>query len=135
MKTTFCLFLFFLVLSPGKHQEALPDAYSSETMINIKLNEGEKWSTDKPTAAHIQTMIDLCEEALSHRTYETAPLREALAQEIDLLIQNTQMTGNARAQLQKYQLGLRKRIETISQDRDTVNWLTDYLDRFFEYFE
>lgn len=111
------------------------DAISSETMIKIKLNEGKKWQTDDATTTHIETMIALCEQALSQKTYEVTPLNDALTKEINLLNRNTQITGDARAQLHNYQLGIRKRILAISDNRGTVEWLLIELKRFSEYFD
>lgn len=113
----------------------MPDAYSSATIINISLNDGEKWETDEATTNHINNLKLLCENQLSQKTIDDELLREELNREVDLLNRNTKMTGNARAQLHNYQMGIRSRINTISQDRESVIWLTDYLDRFFEYFE
>ncbi|GGD84630.1 hypothetical protein [Planktosalinus lacus] len=135
MKTLLSLFCCYLLLTPSLPPVAIPDAHSSATMINLKLNDGEKWPTDEVTTNHIQSMIDLCEAALSQRTYAVAPLHEALTQEIDALNQNTQMSGDARAQLHNYQLGLRKRIEALSENRGTVEWLLHELKRFTDYFE
>ncbi|WP_339610875.1 hypothetical protein [uncultured Planktosalinus sp.] len=135
MKILLSLFCFYLLLTPPPPSVAIPDAYSSATMIKLKLNDGEKWPTDEATTNHIQSMIGLCEEALSQRTYAVAPLHEALSKEIDLLNRNTQITGDARAQLHNYQLGLRNRIEALSDNRGSVEWLLHELKRFADYFE
>lgn len=135
MKTMLCLFLFYLMLSPGNQPETLPDAYSSETIINVKLNEGEKWPADEATTRHIKKLQDLCQQQLSEKTIDDELLREELTREVDLLNRNTQMSGDARTQLHNYQLGIRNRINTLSQDRESVQWLTDYLERYYEFFE
>lgn len=127
--------LFVLVLFPAETKTFIPDAYSSETIINIKLNDGEKWAADEATTRHIRNMQSLCDAQLSEKTIDDELLREQLKREVDLLNTNTSMTGEARTQLHKYQEGICNRINTLSQDRDTVNWLTDYLERYFEYFE
>lgn len=111
------------------------DAISSETMIKIKLNEGKKWPKDDATTKHIQTMIALCEQALSQKTYEVIELNDAFTKEINLLNRNTKMTGDARAQLHNYQLGIRKRIQAISNNRGSVEWLLHELKRYADYFD
>jgi hypothetical protein len=135
MKTAFCLFLFYLMLSPGNHMATIPDAISSETIINVKLNDGKKWPADEATTQHVNNLLGLCQQQLSEKTIDDELLREELTREVDLLNRNTQMSGDARAQLHSFQLGIRNRINTISQDRESVLWLTDYLERYFEYFE
>jgi hypothetical protein len=135
MKFILYLFLPLLFLFSGETSTLNPDAYSSETIINIKLNDGEKWPADEATTTHINNMQLLCDAQLSEKTIDDELLREQLTQEVDLLNRNTQMTGDARAQLHNYQLGIRSRINTLSQDRESVIWLTDYLQRYFEYFE
>ncbi len=136
MKTIFTLFLsllFFAFFTPEK--QLIVDAISSETVINIKMNNGEKWPSDTSTTAHIQTMIALCEEALSQKDYKVLPLKEALTNEINLLNRNTQITGDARSQLHNYQLGIRKRINAVIENRGSVEWLMHELKRYFDYFE
>jgi hypothetical protein len=136
MKTFLLLLLSLLSLTLiSTEEESTIDAYSSETIINIRLNDGEKWSADEATTKHIHTMQSLCESQLSEKTIDDELLREQLNTEVDLLNRNTKMTGDARAQLHNYQMGIRSRINTISQDRESVVWLKDYLKRYFEYFE
>lgn len=124
-----------LLLLPEENKTLIPDAYSSETIINLRLNDGEKWKADEATTAHIRNLQAICDAQLSEKTIDDELLKEQLSLEVDLLNRNTQMTGDARAQLHNYQMGIRSRINTISQERETVLWLTDYLERFFEYFE
>lgn len=135
MKFIFYLVFLMMLLFPVETKTFKPDAVSSETIINIKLNDGEKWTADEATTAHIRTMQSLCETQLSEKTIDDELLREQLNAEVDLLNRNTKMTGDARSQLHNYQMGIRSRINTISQDRDTVIWIKDYLERYFEYFE
>lgn len=127
--------LLILFLFSAETKTLKPDAYSSETIINIKLNDGEKWQADEVTTAHIRNLQSLCDAQLSEKTIDDELLCEQLTREVDLLNRNTTMTGDARAQLHNYQMGIRSRINTISQDRESVMWLTDYLERYFEYFE
>lgn len=135
MKISLITFIFLLYLFPVKVESYKPDAVSSETIINIKLNEGEKWPADEVTTNHIRNMQALCEEQLAEKTIDDELLREKLNHEVDLLNRNTTMTGDARSQLHNYQLGIRSRINTLSQDRESVIWLTDYLKRYDDYFE
>lgn len=132
----FLLSLFAVILLfPKENKILIPDAYSSETIINIRLNDGEKWKADEATTTHIRNMQAICDAQLSEKTIDDELLKGQLLPEVDLLNRNTQMTGDARAQLHNYQMGIRSRINTISQERETVLWLTEYLERFFEYFE
>tara|TARA_R110000850_G_scaffold30630_2_gene84203 strand:+ start:52663 stop:53070 length:408 start_codon:yes stop_codon:yes gene_type:complete len=135
MKCIIITSLFFIFLFPVENKPLIPDAISSETVINVKLNNGEKWQADEATTEHIKNLQALCKQQLSEKTIDDELLREELTREVDLLNRNTQMTGDARAQLHNYQLGIRNRINTISQDRESVQWLTDYLQRYFDYFE
>jgi|GEM_PF-3918441 len=136
MKTCITLILallFFTSFSLEKQQNV--DAISSETMIKIKLNEGEKWPTDTATKKHINLMIELCEQALSQKAYDVNLLTESCTKEVNLLNRNTKMTGDARSQLHNYQLGIRKRINALSDNRGSVEWLLHELKRFSDYFE
>tara|TARA_R110002072_G_scaffold9239_1_gene45305 strand:- start:12832 stop:13242 length:411 start_codon:yes stop_codon:yes gene_type:complete len=136
MKTFLIILLSVLGFAFVTTKEPLKvDAISSETMINIKLDEGKKWPTDDATTSHIQTMITLCEQALSQKTYEVTALNDALTKEINLLNRNTKMTGDARSQLHNYQLGIRKRIQAISDNRGSVEWLLHELKRYADYFD
>ncbi len=136
MKLSLILLLAFLSFAFIPTKEPLKvDAISSETMINIKLDEGKKWPADDATSKHIQTMIALCEQALSQKKYEVPLLNETLTKEINLLNRNTQMTGDARSQLHNYQLGIRKRIQAISDNRGSVEWLLHELKRYADFFD
>lgn len=135
MNYYFLLYLFTLSFIATPKADLKPDAYSSATIINIALNDGEKWEADEATTTHIQNLKAHCEAQLAEKTIDDDLLREQLNREVDLLNRNTKMTGNARSQLHNYQMGIRSRINTISQERESVLWLTDYLDRYFDYFE
>lgn len=132
------LFLFLSSLSSlfvFSEKEVHIDAYSSETVIQIKLNDGEKWEADAETTASIKALQEICERHYNEKTVDDELLKQELNAEVDKLNRVTKMTGNARSQLHNYQMGIRNRINVISQDRDTLQWMMDYLETYYTYFE
>lgn len=136
MKAMFFLFLSSLCsLFVLSEQEVSVDAYSSETVINIKLNDGEKWEADAETTASIKALQEICKRHYNEKTVDDELLKEELTTEVDRLNRVTKLTGNARSQLHNYQMGIRNRINVISQDRETIQWMMDYLETYYTYFE
>ncbi len=136
MKAMFFLFLSsWCSLFVFSEQEVSIDAYSSETVINIKLNDGEKWEADAETTASIKALQEICLRHYNEKTVDDELLKEKLTTEVDKLNRVTKLTGNARSQLHNYQMGIRNRINVISQDRQTLQWLMDYLETYYTYFE
>lgn len=132
--------LFILLSSLGflfvfPEQEVSIDAYSSETVINIKLNDGEKWEADTETTASIKALQEICSRHYNEKTLDDELLKEELTAEVNNLNRVTRLKGDARSQLHNYQMGIRNRINVISQDRETLQWMMDYLKTYYTYFE
>lgn len=135
MKTFFFLFLSVLSFTIPPPENTIPiDAYSSETVITIKLNDGEKWKADAATTASIEKLQEICNTHFNEKTVDDELLKETLTTEVDKLNRVSKLTGNARSQLHNYQMGIRSRINTISQDRESIMWLMDYLETYYTYF-
>lgn len=136
MKTIFTLFLsllFFAFFTPEKQRSI--DAISSETVINIKLNNGEKWKADAKTTASIEKLKKICSTHFNTKTIDDELLKEQLTAEVNNLNRVTGLKDGARSQLHNYQMGIRNRINVLSQDRESLKWLIDYLDTYYTYFE
>ncbi|MCR9182521.1 MAG: hypothetical protein NXH73_06315 [Flavobacteriaceae bacterium] len=136
MKTIFTLvlsLLFFAFFTPEKNR--IVDAISSETVINVKLNDGEKWEADAKTTASIEKLKEICSTHFNTKTIDDELLKEQLTAEVNNLNRVTGLKGDARSQLHNFQWGIRNRINVISQDRETLKWLIDYLDTYYTYFE
>ena len=136
MKTTITLFLsllFFTNFTIEKEQKV--DAISSETGIKTKLNDGEKWKSDKETTASIEKLKVICATHFNTKTIDDELLKEQLTAEVNNLNRVTGLKGDARSQLHNFQWGIRNRINVISQDRETLKWLMDYLYTYDTYFE
>jgi lipopolysaccharide biosynthesis regulator YciM len=136
MKTFLLLFLSVLSLTfiPAE-KELNIDAFSSETVINIQLNDGEKWNADPETTASIKALQEICTRHWNEKAIDDEALKEALTAEVNNLNRITKLTGNARSQLHNYQMGIRNRINVISQDRESLRWLMDYLETYYTYFD
>lgn len=129
---TSILFTFFFQV---ENKSLIPDAISSETVIHIKLNDGEKWKADAETTASIKTLQEICERHYNEKTVDDELLKKELTAAVDKLNMVTKLTGNARSQLHNYQMGIRNRINVITQDRETLQGLIDYLETYYTYFE
>lgn len=135
MKIVFLIFSLLLLAYFTQEKQLKVDAISSETVINIKLNNGEKWEADAATTASIEKLKEICSAHFNTKTIDDELLKEQLTAEVNNLNRVTGLKDGARSQLHNYQMGIRNRINVISQDRETLKWLMDYLDTFYTYFE
>lgn len=136
MKTFLILVLSILSFAFFSSEKELNvDAFSSETYINIKLNDGEKWEADTETSKSIKTLQEICNRYFNQKTVDEELLKEELTAEVNNLNRVTGLTGNARSQLHNFQMGIRSRIDVLSEDRETLEWLMNYLKNYYTYFE
>ena len=108
--------------------------------INVNLDRGAKWITNRETSTGIAKMLGMVNEFTSNPTIEDyRGIHKKLATEYQIILQKCTMTGDARNELQHYLEPLKEKINTLSiGDLETCNKvlpeIKDYLLKYSHFF-
>ncbi len=131
----YLIILLLISFSSEEKETLVIDGFSSATYTDIRLNDGEKWEANKETTESISKMIGITKDAIDSESYDPTEVRVSLENELQILLKNCTMEGQARSQLHNYQMGLRYRIHAIQKNVATLKEVQTYLEKYPTYFE
>ncbi len=130
--------------SKSDPQEEKRNRYTADdghtTGINVNLDHGAKWETNRETSTGIAMMLGTINDLTPDPTIEDyRGIYKKLATEYQSIIQKCTMTGNARTELQNYLDPLKEKINILSVGRleacnKVLPEIKDYLLKYSHFF-
>lgn len=130
------LFAFSCNTEPAKEDVGHHEQTISSS--DIKLDHGNKWKANAETTEGIKTMQNIC----SHFNGDAEQLENtyvALNTEFNLIFERCTMTGEAHEQLHAFLIPVKNQLAVLkdckTECKKEVDYLSNYLTTYFQYFE